>query len=142
MTVSLAQASQIADAALQHARDLRCAPMTVAVMDSGGHLLVLKREDGSSILRPEIAQAKAWGPLGMGLGGRSLEKRAAASPEFWASLYVISQGRIAPVPGGVLIRSADGDILGSAGMSGDIPANDEACAVHGIESARLAADTG
>ena len=92
--LSLAQASQIADAALQHARTLRCAPMTIAVMDPGGHLVVLKREDNSSLLRPEIASAKAWGPLGMGLGGRALEKRAQASPEFWASLYVISQGAL------------------------------------------------
>jgi uncharacterized protein GlcG (DUF336 family) len=138
----LAQASVIVDQALSKARESGCKPMTVAVLDAGGHLLVLKREDGSGILRPQIAQAKAWGVLGMGLGGRALADRAAAAPAFFAALTDISQGRIAPVAGGVLVRSHEGRLLGSVGISGDHPDQDEACAMFGISAAGLKPDPG
>ena len=135
---TLDQASTIVDAALAHARELECHPLTVAVLDAGGHLLALKREDGSGILRPQIAQAKAWGALGMGHGGRALAERAAIAPAFYAALTDISGGRIAPVPGGVLVRDAQGDVVGAVGISGDHPDKDEACAMHGIDSVRPA----
>ena len=135
-TLSLAQANQIADGALAKAREINCKPMTVAVVDAGGCLLVLKREDGSGVLRPDIAHAKAWGPVGMGIGGRAMAKRAEQAPEFWAALNTISQGRIAPVPGGVLIL--DGDlVVGAIGATGDVPDNDEACSIAGVERAGL-----
>ncbi len=132
--LSLAQATKIADGALAKAREIGCKPMTVAVVDAGGCLLVLKREDGSGVLRPDIAHAKAWGPVGMGIGGRAMAKRAEQSPEFWASLNTISGGRIAPVPGGVLIVQS-GVVIGAIGMTGDLPNNDEACSIAGVELA-------
>jgi len=138
-TLTLAQASQIIDGALAHGRRLQLKPLTVAVLDAGGHLVALKREDGSSLLRPQIAQGKAWGVLGMGFGGRELARRAAAAPAFVAALADASEGRIIPVPGGVLVR-ADGAIIGAVGISGDLSEQDEACAIHGIESAGLIAD--
>lgn len=140
--LTLAQAERIVDAALEHATGLGLKPLTVAVLDSGGHLVAFKRQDRSGILRPQIAEGKAWGALGMGLGGRSLAQRAAAAPAFFTALASASQGRVIPVPGGVLIRDAAGDILGAVGISGDHPGQDEACAVHGIEQAGLAADPG
>ena len=85
---------------------------------------------------------KAWGVLGMGHGGRELARRAAKVPAFFNALSVMSGGRMVPVQGGVLIRSADGDILGAVGISGDNSENDETCAVHGIEAAGLLPDTG
>ena len=132
--LNLAEATAIVDAALAKAREIHCKPMTIAVVDSGGTLLVLKREDGSGVLRPDIAYAKAWGPVGMGIGGRAMSKRATESPEFWASLNVISAGRIAPVPGGVLVLR-NGEVIGSVGATGDIPDNDEACALSGAQKA-------
>ena len=132
--LSLTQANQIADGALAKAREIDCKPMTVAVVDAGGCLLVLKREDGSGVLRPDIAHAKAWGPVGMGIGGRAMAMRAGKSPEFWASLNTISQGRIAPVPGGVLILEG-GRVIGAVGVTGDVPDNDEACSIAGVERA-------
>jgi uncharacterized protein GlcG (DUF336 family) len=108
----------------------------------GGHLVAFKRQDRSDILRPEIAQGKAWGALGMGLGGRALAQRAQMAPAFFTSLASASQGRLIPVPGGVLIRAGDDEILGAVGISGDYPDNDEACAVYGIEQAGLIADPG
>jgi uncharacterized protein GlcG (DUF336 family) len=105
-------------------------------------LLAFKREDRSGILRPEIAQAKAWGALGMGLGSRALAQRAIAAPAFFVSLASTSQGRLIPVPGGVLIRATDGEVLGAVGISGDHPEQDEACGVFGVENADLTADPG
>jgi uncharacterized protein GlcG (DUF336 family) len=140
--VTLAQASIIADKALEHGRSLKLKPLTVAVLDAGGHLVALKREDKSSLLRPQIAQGKAWGALGMGFGGREFARRAAAAPAFIGAIAAASEGRIIPVPGGVLIRAADGAVIGSVGISGDVSEQDEACAVAGIKAAGLTPDTG
>jgi uncharacterized protein GlcG (DUF336 family) len=139
--LNLTQASEIANGALAKAREIGCKPMTVAVVDAGGCLLVLKREDGSGNLRPDIAWAKAWGPVGMGIGGRAMAKRAGDSPQFWAALNTISGGRIAPVAGGVLILH-EGQVIGAVGMSGDVPDNDEACAIGGVQKAGFEAEVG
>ncbi|MBV9862327.1 MAG: heme-binding protein [Alphaproteobacteria bacterium] len=140
--LTLDQASIIVDKALEKGREQNFAPLTVAVLDAGGQLKALKREDGCSLLRPEIAAGKAWGVLGMGFGGRELARRAQRAPGFMQALTVASGGRMVPVPGGVLIRDANGQILGAVGISGDTSENDEICAVHGIACAGLAADTG
>ena len=113
MTLTLAQASIIVDKSLEKGRELGLKPLTVAVLDTGGHLMALKREDGSSLLRPEIAGGKAWGALGMGFGGREFARRAAGDPASIQALSVASGGRIVPVPGGVLIRDAEGQIIGA-----------------------------
>jgi uncharacterized protein GlcG (DUF336 family) len=141
-TLRLEAASRIVEGALKRAAELALKPMTVAVLDGGGHLIAFKRQDHSGILRPDIAVGKAWGTLGMGAGGRSLALRAAAAPAFYAALVGASQGRVIPVAGGVLVLDADREILGAVGVSGDIPDNDESCAIYGIEQAGLVAGTG
>jgi uncharacterized protein GlcG (DUF336 family) len=140
--VTLDQATIIADRALAEGRALGLRPLTVAVLDGGGHLKLLKREDGSSLLRPEIAVGKAWGVLGMGFGGRELARRAAAAPLFMEALYAASGGRMVPAAGGVLVRDEGGAIVGAVGISGDSSDNDETCAVAGIRAAGLVPDTG
>jgi uncharacterized protein GlcG (DUF336 family) len=140
--ITLAQASVIVDKALEHGRAQKFKPLTVAVLDAGGFLVAFKREDSSSLLRFEIATGKAWGCLGMGFGGREFARRVAAAPHFIQALTAASGGRVVPVPGGVLIRAADGQIMGAVGISGDISDNDEACAVAGIKAANLVPDTG
>ena len=140
--ITLEQASDVIEGALQYARSKSLPPMTVAVLDSGGHLVAFKKEDGSSLLRETIARAKAWGALGMGVGSRSLAPRAAQHPAFFAALTAMSEGNIVPVPGGVLVRCAEGRLVGAVGVSGDVPDNDEACALKGIEKAGLRADPG
>jgi uncharacterized protein GlcG (DUF336 family) len=114
------------------------APLAVAVLDSGGHLRAFKREDDAGILRPQIAIGKAWGALGMGMGTRALSSKG---PEFLAALGAMSGGKVVPSPGGVLIRD-DGRVIGAVGITGDTGANDEACAVAGIEAVGLGPDTG
>ena len=141
-SISLDQASVIADQALRQGRESKFAPLTVAVLDAGGQLKVLKREDNSSLLRPEIAIGKAWGVLGMGFGGRELARRAELVPTFFTALNTMSNGRMVPVAGGVLIKNSAGQVVGSIGISGDTSDNDEICAVHGVRAADLMPDTG
>lgn len=137
MSVTLAQASTIVDAALRKGREMSLAPLTVAVLDAGGHLVAFKREDRSGLLRYDIAYGKAWGALGMGFGSRELAERSARMPAFVTALTTIAQGRLVPVPGGVLVRNERGDVLGAVGISGDTSDQDEACALAGIEAAGL-----
>ena len=139
--VTLAQASTIVDVALKKGREANLAPLTVAVLDAGGHLVAFKREDKSGILRYDIAVGKAWGALGMGFGSRTLAARAAKTPQFFTMLAAASDGRMVTNPGGVLIRDSS-DIIGAVGISGDTSDKDEACAIAGIEAAGLKADPG
>ena len=141
-TIQLAQADAIADAVLAHGRSLKFQPLTVAILDAGGHLVVLKRDDHSSLLRPEIATGKAWGALGLGFGGRELARRAERVPAFFTALNAMSSGRMVPVAGGALIRDAAGSILGAIGVSGDTSDNDERCLIPAVASQGLIADVG
>ena len=140
--LTLKQASTIVDEALKKGRETKCAPLTVAVLDAGGNLVACKREDGSGILRYDVAYGKAWGALGMGFGSRELAERAQKVPHFIAAIVTVSGGRLVPVPGGVLIRTAAGELIGAVGISGDTSDKDEVCAVAGIEAAGLKAQVG
>lgn len=139
--IELVHATIIVDEALAQGRTLGLPPLTVAVLDAGGCLVSFKREDGSSLLRPEIAQAKAWGALGMGIGSRAIAQRASVAPAFVAAVNALAGGRLIPVPGGVLIRSGSA-IIGAVGITGATSDQDEECAVAGIEAAGFTADTG
>jgi uncharacterized protein GlcG (DUF336 family) len=140
--LTLAQASTIVDAALKKGRETQCAPLSVVVLDDGGHLVAFKREDRSGIMRFDIAFGKAWGALGMGFGSRTLFDRSAKQPIFFTILTSVAQGRLVPVPGGVLIKDAAAEIVGAVGISGDTSDKDEVAAVAGIEAAGLKPDTG
>jgi uncharacterized protein GlcG (DUF336 family) len=140
-TLTLSAANCITDKAMEKGKELKFAPLTVVVLDAGGQIKVVKRDDGSSLLRFEIAMGKAWGTLGMGFGGREIARRAVKQAGFYSALSNLSGGRMVPVPGGVLIKS-DGEIIGAVGISGDTSDNDETCAVYGIRSADLTPDTG
>ena len=142
MTRTLAHADTIIAAALDKGAALSLQPLTVVVLDAGGHPVALKRQDGSGILRPDIATGKAWGALGVGAGSRVMAQRAEVAPAFVHALAAVSGGRLVPVAGGVLIRDGEGRVLGAVGISGDMSDHDEACAVAGIEAAGLHPDTG
>jgi uncharacterized protein GlcG (DUF336 family) len=142
MSVTLAQASKLVDVALSKARELKQMSQTIVVLDAGGHVVCAKREDGSGIIRFEIAVGKAYGALGMGWGSRTMMERSTQNPNFLTSLVGASGGRVVPNPGGILIRDAGGAIIGAVGISGDTADNDEIIGVAGIEAAGLKADAG
>jgi uncharacterized protein GlcG (DUF336 family) len=142
VTITLDQAQTIVTAALEHGTAQGFNPLTVAVLDPGGALVALGRQDGSGNLRPDIAVAKAFGVLGMGMTNRAIAARAADSPEFFTSVATLAGGKILSVPGGVFVRDADGALLGAVGVTGDASLNDEAAAVAGITAAGLVPITG
>ena len=138
LKVALALTAQ----ALNAGRQTRAAPLTVAVLDSGGHLLALQREDGASLLRPSIAIGKAWGAIALGKGSRLLALDAQQRPAFFAALNGMGQSDIVPAPGGVLIRDDQGQVIGAMGISGDTSDIDEQCAISALEAQGLRADAG
>jgi uncharacterized protein GlcG (DUF336 family) len=136
MALTLEQAASIIDHGLAKAREMKIRPLCIAVLDEGGNLKALKRDDGASILRPQIAIGKAWGAIGMGESSRSLGNRLKDRPAFLGALSDMSGGKVVPVPGGVLIMHG-ATIIGAVGASGGTAEEDEACAVAGIEAAGL-----
>ena|SRR5882757_8360174 len=140
--LSLKQALDIAGSVLAQGRTSGFAPLSVAVLDPGAHILSVLRDERASIGRSDIALAKAAGCLAMGFGGRELARRAQAAPQFFSALTRVFHQGIVPVPGGALIRATTGELLGAVGVSGDTSDNDELCAVAGIRAVELIADTG
>jgi len=138
--LTLKQANTIIEHALAKAREMRVKPLGVVVLDSGGHLVAAQRDDGASMFRLDIATGKAWGAVAMDCSSRMLAKRAKDNPNFFVTLAATGKGRFLPQPGGVLIKNAQGEIVGGAGASGGTGDEDEACCVYGIEQAGLAAD--
>jgi len=141
MTMTLDLAFELIATARSHAKEAGLKPLTIAVLDQGGYLIALAKEDDTSNLRPEIAQGKARGAISMGLGSRALYNRAQEQPYFIQSMNALSGGSLVPVPGGVLIRQ-DNKLIGAIGITGDSSDNDEACAIFAIEAAGLTADAG
>ena len=142
MTLTLDQALGIARETMAEGARRGFLPLAVAVLDTAGQPLAILRDERSSLHRADIAVGKAAGCLAMGFGGRELARRAAAMPAFMTSVASIFPKGIVPVPGGVLLRSDAGVLLGAVGVSGDTSDNDELCALAGIAAGGLAADTG
>jgi uncharacterized protein GlcG (DUF336 family) len=140
--LTLELARTIVQGTRAHGRQRALKPLTVVVLDAGGHLLAAEREDGSSTKRFEIAHGKAHGAIALGIGSRALMQRAEQQAYFVAAATAAIGGALIPVPGGVLIKDAEGNVIGGVGVSGDSSDSDEAAAVHGIEAAGLAADPG
>ena len=137
-TLTLKQANEIIEATLTAARAKKLPPIGVAVLDAGGHLKAFQAEDGLSFLRVRITQAKAWGSLGLGVHSTQIAERynkGGMDAGFIQSLFTMSNGQVVPLPGGVLVRDADGDVVGAVGVSGADPKDDEASAKAGISAA-------
>lgn len=142
MSLDLETARSMIAATRAAGRELGLRPLTVVVLDSGGHLIAAEREDGSSMSRFEVAHGKAHGALALGLGSRALMARAEQQPYFVAAVGAAIGGHLVPVPGGVLVRDEAGTLLGGIGVSGDSSDNDERAALAGIEAVHLVAETG
>jgi len=140
--ITLDQARQIVDGALRAGHERGLGPLSVIVLDAGGHVKMFEREDGASNLRFEVARGKAYGALGLGMGSRAIMRRAEQQPAFIAGVTAAFGGALVPVPGGVLVKDLSGELVGAVGVTGDSSDNDEAVAVAGIESAGFVAETG
>lgn len=134
-------ARKILDAALAKAGQLKLKPLVVAILDARGAVKLTAAQDGTSLMRAEIAHGKAYGALAMGMGSRALFQRAQEQAYFIDAVNTLAKGAMVPVPGGVLIQDG-ATLLGAVGVSGDTSDNDEACAVAGIEAAGLKANAG
>ena len=138
--LTLKQANAIIEQALMKAREMKIKPLTVVVLDDSGNLVAAQREDSASMFRFDVALGKAWGAVAMGSSSRALAKRAKDNPNFFVALAATGKGKFLPQPGAVLIKNAQGEILGSAGASGGTGDEDEACCAYGVEKAGLIAD--
>ena len=141
MTITLSQARQIVDASLAKGRELGLKPLSVVVLDARGSLVAGLSEDGCAQLRPKVAHGKANAAIGLGMGTRALMNRAEQQAYFVQAVNGVLGGDMVPVPGGVLIRTAEGDLVGAVGISGDTSDNDEAAALAGIAAVGLTAQT-
>ena len=141
MTITLSQARQIVDASLAKGRELGLKPLSVVVLDTRGSLVAALSEDGCAQLRPKVAHGKANAAIGLGMGTRALMNRAEQQAYFVQAVNGVLGGDMVPVPGGVLIRTAEGELVGAVGISGDTSDNDEAAALAGIAAAGLMAQT-
>jgi uncharacterized protein GlcG (DUF336 family) len=135
-------ARKILDVALAKGVEKKLKPLVVTVLDARGCVKISAAQDGTSLMRSEIAHGKAYGALAMGMGSRALFQRAQEQAYFISAVNTMAQGRMIPVPGGVLIQDGGGVLLGAVGVSGDTSDNDEICAVAGIEAAGLKANAG
>lgn len=143
MSISLSQAETVVEGALAKARELGLPPVSVAVLDAGGHLKAMQREDGVAFLRASVCQAKAWGALALGASSRHFAARYTddiLQRGFLDALGESPRERIVTLPGGVLIQDSDGRLLGAVGVAGAASEDDEACAVAAIEASGLTAD--
>ena len=136
--ITLEQAQTMIAVARDKGREMGLKPLSVAVLDAGGHLLAFAREDGASPGRFEIARGKAYGCLMLGMPGSAILARAEQQPYFVAALNGAYDGKFVPVPGGVLVMQGDA-IIGAVGVTGDTSDNDAAAAVAGIEAAGFTA---
>jgi uncharacterized protein GlcG (DUF336 family) len=139
--LNLDVARKILDAALAKGVEKKLKPLVVTVLDARGCTKITAAQDGTSLMRAEIAHGKAYGALAMGMGSRALFQRSQEQPSFISAMNGLAQGALVPVPGGVLIQDG-GVLLGAVGISGDTSDNDEACAIAGIEAAGLKANPG
>ena len=139
--LTLDVARKILDIALAKGAEKKLKPLVVTVLDARGCVKASAAQDGTSLLRGEVAHGKAYGALALGLGSRALFQRAQEQAYFIGAVNTLAQGRLVPVPGGVLIQDG-GVLLGAVGVSGDASDNDEICAIAGIEAAGLKANAG
>ena len=137
MNLTLDQAQQIITAALAKSNEMGYQPMGVAVLDAAGNLKAFASEDGASMFRFDVARAKAWGAIGMGVSSRTLAERAKGNPNFFVALAATADGKFLPQPGAVLIKDAQGKLLGAVGASGGTGDEDEVICMAGVTAVGL-----
>lgn len=140
--ITLRKARTIIAKTIAKGHEMGLKPLSVVVLDAGGHLKAFEREDGASIGRFEVARGKAFGAIALGIGSRAINARAEQQAYFVAALSSAFDGKIIPVPGGILVRGKKGEVIGAVGVTGDTSDNDETAGMAGIEAAGLTGDGG
>ena len=135
--ISMNKARTIIRKALAKGREMELKPLSVVVLDSGGHVKAFEREDGAAPGRFAIAQGKAYGAVMLGMAGKAQMARAEQQAYFMAAVNGVYGGQVVPVPGGVLVRDKAGRVVGAVGVTGDTSDNDAEAALAGIEAANL-----
>ncbi len=138
--LTIERARTIISAALARGGEMGLKPLSVIVLDAGGHPLAFERQDGASPGRFAIANGKAYGAVMMGMPGSAQMARAEQQPYFMAAMNGAFGGQVVPVPGGVLVRDEAGAVIGAVGVTGDTSDNDAEAAKAGIEAAGLTAE--
>ena len=138
--VTLEQSERIIDAILARGRELDCRPLSVAITDPGAHVKAFRKEDGSAMMRFEMAMGKAYAALALGRSSSLVRVRNEEKPQFVNYLINASGGKLFPEGGGRLIRNERGEVIGAVGVTGDIEIRDEELAAYGIRAAGLKTD--
>ncbi len=138
--ITLAQANRIIDAIFKRGAELQCRPLSVIVVEPGCKVKAFQKEDGSSMIRFEMAYGKAYAALALGRSSKLVRLRAEEKPIFMRYLIDASDQRIFPEGGGLLIRNAEGEVIGAVGVTGDTEDRDEELAAHGVRAAGLNTD--
>ena len=140
--ITLEKADLMIKNAISKAREIKINPIMVVILDHRGAIKACSGEDGISSLRFHIAHGKANGAFQMGMGSRALYNRAEQQAYFINAVNSLTNGALVPVPGGVLIKDKNNNIVGSLGISGDTSDNDETAAIAGIKAAGYNPDIG
>ncbi|WP_170331512.1 GlcG/HbpS family heme-binding protein [Ruegeria arenilitoris] len=141
MEVTLRKARTIIRKTLEKGREMELKPLSIVVLDAGGHVIAFEREDGAAPGRFAIAHGKAYGSIMLGMAGSAQMQRAEAQAYFMAAVNGVYGGQVVPVPGGILLRDRKGVIIGAVGVTGDTSDNDATAGLTGIEAAGLTGET-
>lgn len=135
--VTLENARAVIAETFRKGAEMGLKPLSVVVLDPGGHPLAFERQDGASPGRFEIARGKAYGAVMLGMGGAAQMERAERQAYFMAAMNGAYGGKVVPVPGGILLRGDDGAVIGAVGVTGDTSENDADAGLAGIAAAGL-----
>ncbi|WP_299841408.1 heme-binding protein [uncultured Jannaschia sp.] len=135
--INLRRARQIIKGTFDKGAEMSLKPLTVVVLDAGGHVKAFERQDGASPGRFQVAFGKAYGAVMLGMAGRAQMERAESQAYFMAAMNGAFDGRVVPVPGGILVRDNKGVVIGAIGVTGDTSDNDVEAGLSGLEKAGL-----
>ena len=135
MDISLKDANRIIDLAHKRSHEIKSRPLAVVVVDTSGNIVCAKRDDGASMFRIDVGHAKGWSAVAFGVSSKQIARRAKENPNFFVSLASTSHGKFLAQPGGVLIKNAQGEVIGACGVTGSHLDHDVECCVYGVSQA-------
>ena len=138
--ISLDEAVKLIAGTFAEAAKRRLRPLTAVVLDAGGHVKAALKQDGSALLRFEIAYGKAYAALSLGRSSRLVLQKSREKPIFMENLQALAQGPMFLEGGGQLVRDAQGEVVGAVGVTGDVNEMDDLAAVAGIQAAGFKSD--